>query len=489
MPPSPPHLRARWGSWREGRMLRPVLTLVTGSAAAQAIVFAAQPVLTRLFLPEAFGVLTVVTTSVAVLSTVASGGYRAAILLPQDDDDRAHLLALTLAVAFGSTALTLLGVALVVGAGLVEGAAALGLWWLAPALVLTEAAAAAETWHTGRGRFRAVSWARVAQSVVAVGVRLGVGLTVAQASDWSAGGLVGGAVAGLAAGALVSVGWMVAADGAAWASLRVARIRRLARRYVRFPSFSAPAALLNVASTRVPVFALVAFYGEAVVGQFGLAYGTLALPLGLVGGAVGQAFFPEASAARHDGRLGALTRATARGLWAVTAYPALAAAAAGPTLFAFVFGPEWVEAGQFAQRIAPWILLASVAPPLTAVFDVLERQRDELSISVLMFVVQTVVMVGAGLALDAPEAVLAAGVTGTVLRAVHLAWIFRAAGVPLAGALGDSLGALVRAAPFAAAVFAADRLGAGGAGVFAVAVVAGLAASAWAARAYRRADA
>lgn len=467
-------------------MLRPVLTLVSGSMAAQAIVFAAQPILTRLFLPEAFGVLTLVTTTVAVLSTVASGGYRAAVLLPRDDDDRANLLALTFGVSTASTALAFLGVAAVVGTGLVDGSAARGLWWIAPGLFLTEAAAAAETWHTGRGRFRAVSWSRVAQSVVAVAVRLGVGLTVAKASAWSAVGLVGGAVAGLAAGALVSVGWLMVADGGARAAVAWSRIRALARRYARFPTFSAPAALLNVLSTRVPVFALVAFYGEAVVGQFGLAYGTLALPLGLVGGAVGQAFFPEASEARHDGRLGALTRTTARGLWSVTAYPALAAAAAGPTLFAFVFGPEWVEAGVFAQRIAPWVLLASVAPPLTAVFDVLERQRDELTISVLMFVAQTVVMVAAGRMLEAPEAVLAASLTGFALRAVHLGWIFHAAGVPLAGAFRDALGALVRAAPFALAVLAADRLGASGAVVFAVAVGAGLAAVGLEARVYRR---
>ncbi len=467
-------------AWRESRLVGPVLTLVSGAATAQAIVFAAQPALTRLFAPEAFGVLTVVTTLVAVLSTVASGGYRAAILLPRDDGDRANVLALAVAVTLATTALTALGVGLAPSVGLAAGVTALALLWLPPALFLTELAAATETWHTGRSRFRAVSWARIAQSLTAVAVRLGVGLGVAKASAWSTLGLVGGAVAGLAAGALVGVVWFALTDGPrAWASVSAERVRQLARRYVRFPAFSGPAALLNVASTRVPVFALVAFFGEAVVGQFGLAYGTLSLPLGLVGGAVGQAFFAQAAEVRWTGGLPALTRSTARGLWSMMAYAALAALVAGPTLFAFVFGAEWADAGRYAQRIAPWVLLASVAPPLTSVFDVLERQRDELLVSVTMFVVQTAVMVGAGLRLDALDAVLAAGIAGAGLRIVHLAWILRAAGVPLATAAGDALWALARAAPFALVVLATDRLGASGVVVFAVTVVAGLGAVGW----------
>ena len=479
-PPDPRRLRARWAAWQGTPLVRPVLTLVSGAAVAQAIVFAFQPVLTRLFLPEAFGVLTVVTTVVAVASTVASGGYRAAILLPRETADQANVLALALGLILASTALMALGVWGAPRVGLASGTTALALLWLPPALLFTEVAAAVERWHTGRDRFGAVSWARVAQSVTVVAVRLAVGLTVAKTSAWSTLGLVGGAVAGLAAGALVGVVWLALTDGpASWDAVSARRIRQLARRYVRFPAFSAPAALLNVASTRVPVFALVAYFGEAVVGQFGLAYATLSLPLGLIGGAVGQAFFAQAAEARWTGGLPALTRSTARGLWSMMAYAALAALAAGPTLFAFVFGDEWVDAGLYAQRIAPWVLLASVAPPLTGVFDVLERQRDELAVSVTMFVVQTAVMVWAGLRLDALDAVLAAGVAGAGLRLVHLAWILRAADVPLSGAARDAFWALGRAAPFALAVFAADRLGTSGATVFAVAVVAGLGALGW----------
>lgn len=475
--PPPPRLRSRLRAWREGPLLGPVLTLVTGTTAAQAVVFAARPALTRLFTPEAFGVLTVFTTVLAVGSTVASGGYRSAVLLPRGGAERANVLALALGVAAA--------VALVAGAavwaapalGLAAGATALALGWLPAALFLNEAATVTATWHTGRDRFRAVSWSRVAQSLAVVAVQLGVGVTVARESDWSAVGLVAGVVVGAAAAALVGTVWLALADGGAVrAAVTPRQVREAARRYVRFPSFSAPAALLNVAATRVPVFALVAFYGEAVVGQYGLAFGTLALPLGLVTGAVGQAFFARAAEARWTGDLAALTRSTARGLWGVAAFPCLAVLAAGPALFAVVFGAEWLDAGLYARRIAPWVLLASVVPPLTPVFDVLERQRDELAVSGLMFVVQSAAMVAAGLALDPLDAVLVAGVVGTGLRLVHLGWALRLAGVRLGAAAGDAAAAVARSAPFAAAVGLVDLAGASGPVVLGAAAVAGVGA-------------
>lgn len=488
-PPPPRRPWSRLLAWRDAPLLGPVLTLVTGTTAAQAVVFAARPALTRLFTPEAFGVLTVVTTALAVGSTVASGGYRSAVLLPRSDADRANVLALALGIAVAVSAVVGVGVVGAGRLGLMAGASALALLWLPVALFLNEAATVTGTWHTGRDRFHAVSWARIAQSLTVVAVQLGVGLTVARESAWSAVGLVAGVVAGAGAAALVGVVWLAVAEGRGVRdAVSADRLGAVARRYVRFPSFSAPAALLNVAATRVPVFALVGFYGEAVVGQYGLAFGSLALPLGLVTGAVGQAFFARAAEARWTGDLPALTRTTARGLWAVAAYPCLAVLAAGPTLFAVVFGAEWVEAGQYARRVAVWLLLASVVPPLTPVFDVLERQRDELAVSALMFVVQGGAMVAAGLWLRPLDAVLVAGLVGTLLRLVHLGWALRIAGVPLGGAARDAAGAVALAVPFAAAVGAADLAGAPGLLVLAAAVAAGLGAMGLAGRRALRAS-
>ena len=450
----PHRLRARWASARSTALLGPVATLVGGAAAAQAVVFAARPLLTRLYTPEAFGVLTLVTTAVTLLSAVAHGGFRSAALLPERDDDAGGLVGLALGGTVLTAALAALGVALAVVEGRTDDGAA---WALLPlALLALDGSTTAETWLTRRGRFHTIATSRMAQAATAVAVQVGAGLAAA-----SAVGLVGGAAAGFAA-SLVAAGTAVwRGDGRLLArSFRAGPMRALARRYARFPAFSAPAALLNLVSTRLPVFLLAAFAGEAAVGQFGVAYGTVALPLGLVTGGAGQVFFARAAVAVRDGTLPALTRRTLRGLLAVTVFPSLAVVAAGPTLFAFVFGPAWETAGVFARMIAPWVLAASVAPPLTCLFDVLERQRADLAFSVFMAAVMAAVLVGAGLTGTAAQVVLAASVAGTLLRVAHVAWMLRLASVPAGPVLRDTAAQFALAAPLAAAVWAVDASGA-----------------------------
>jgi len=472
-------LRERLVEARANRLIGPVLAIAGGTAAAQALVFGTRPVLTRLYDPEAWGVFTLFVTVVSFASAVSSGGYRFAILLPARDDEAAGVLRLSLlgALASGSVA------ALVVSVGVALGALPTLWLWLPPVIVVLEAALTSETWLTRSDRFAPVSASRMAQQAVAVGVHLAAGLAGLAAGVGGARWLVGGTAAGygVAFGVVGTWLWTRARPG------RATALAPLARRYVRFPLYSAPAALLNLASTRLPVFVLAAVAGEAAVGQFGIAFGALALPLGLVTGSVGQVFFVRAAEAARAGRLAPLTRDVLRGLLGVTVFPCLAVVAAGPTLFAFVFGDVWATAGAYAQVLAPWTLAASVAAPLTVLFDVLERQRADLGFSVAM-------AAGTGAALVAAAgggavAVVAAGSTaGTLLRLGHVGWMLRIAHVPAGGVLRDALSVAASAVPLAAVVWGVDRAGLGGPAVLAATLAGGLVTLVLAARARRAWD-
>ena len=112
-------------------------------------------------------------------------------------------------------------------------------------------------------------------------------------------------------------------------------------------------------------------------------------------------------------------------------------------LFAVVFGETWRTAGEFARLLSPWLLLATIAPPLTRVFDVTERQRSELAVGAW-----TAVLIGVALAVGAwwGEVVPALGalaIGGTLARVVQLGWIAHiggASGARMTADLGRSLG-------------------------------------------------
>jgi O-antigen/teichoic acid export membrane protein len=443
--------RARGG----GTFIQPVMTLVTGAVAAQAITFAGRPVLTRLFTPEEFGVLTLFTTLTVLFGVVGTGRFEDAMMLPARRADAARLLALALGVA--------LATAVVLAAAVIPWREALSRWLespsLSPSLVLLPAAGLAaawglalETWHTRLGRFRRISAGRVAQSVVAVGTQVTAGVLGA-----SAVGLTAGATAGMAVLALVVAAPLTRRDGGI---LRVALrarglTRGLAHRYRRFPTFAAPAALLNTLSGRIPVFGLAVVFGAGPTGLYGLAFGTLALPVGVVTSAVGQVFFAHAAPAHRAGTLAPLTRQVHRRLALMAAFPMAAAALAGPEAFALVFGPAWEEAGIYARLLAPWLLLSAIVPPLTRVFDVTERQRADLFFSVLQAAGLTAALAGAAVTGEARVAVGAAGAAGTLLRLAQNAWLLRLAGVPLRHGAADLVRPLVISAPFLGAAWLA----------------------------------
>jgi lipopolysaccharide exporter len=453
--------------------LLPVVTLATGTVAAQALVFGARPVLTRLFTPEEFGVLTLFLALAAIINSFSSGRYEDALMLPERDEDAANVLALG-ALLVTATA-TLLALILVwrepVAALLGESMLAPSLWLLPPAVLLFGWSVLADNWHTRRNRFGVVSWTHFAHSAAVVAVQVSAGLMTLGAI-----GLTGGSAAGFGVAMLVGAGWLLVRDGRfVAANLRWRGIRDGAVRYARFPRFSAPAAFFGLMSTRIPVILLAFFFGGATVGQFGIALGTLTLPVGLLATAIGRVFFVRAAEAHREGRLAPLVRDVHRRLVIVAVFPSLAVLVAGPELFAFVFGEVWREAGIYARFLSLWTLFASVASPLTRIFDVTERQRADLAFGAMLFVVQAAVLVAGGLTGDPLLAVAATGGAGALLRVLQVGWMLRMAGAALPACGADLLRQFALVLPFLGAVALAQALGAPGWALLAVTAAAGAA--------------
>ena len=97
---------------KQGSFVRNVLTLMTGTALAQALAVLASPVLTRLYRPEDFGILALFMSIVGILSVVACWRYETAIVLTEKDEDATNLLALSIMITIAMSLLTLIVVAI-----------------------------------------------------------------------------------------------------------------------------------------------------------------------------------------------------------------------------------------------------------------------------------------------------------------------------------------------------------------------------------------
>ena len=112
----------------------------------------------------------------------------------------------------------------------------------------------------------------------------------------------------------------------------------------------------------------------------------------------------------------------------------------------------------YARLVAPWLWLAAIATPLTRIFDVTERQRADLGMSVAQALALAVALIVGARMGDARSAVAAVSVTGVVLRGLQIALSLRIAGASLSQAGWDLVAALAWCAPFVAAGALAGRL-------------------------------
>jgi len=379
----PPRARGlRWPKVPGGAFGRSVVTLASGTAIGQLLLFLAVPVLTRLYTPADYGALAVYSSTLTVLVVLASLRYEAAIPLPEDEEVAVSLLALTFVLLGAMALLVSLLVWLAGDAYLV----AMNVPVLRPYRWLIPVG------FIGAGTYQAVSyWAirrREFGRMARTKLSQGVGQVVAQVGF----GVAGAGAAGLLIGDVV--GRVAGGGGLALLALRerpharvtLASLLAVAGRYRRFPLLITWSGLLNVGGLQLPSILFSAGFGAAAAGLYALTFKMLVLPTMLVGQAVGQVFLSRAAAsAGEPERLGQLTERTALTLFACGLPVFGAVALGGPQLFAAVLGRGWEPAGHHAQLLAPWFAVWLVSSPLSGLLSVREWQGSALTFSAFEF--------------------------------------------------------------------------------------------------------
>ncbi|HEX6435244.1 MAG TPA: oligosaccharide flippase family protein, partial [Gemmatimonadales bacterium] len=97
--------RLWWSRVPGGTFGRHVVTLASGTAIGQLLLFIAVPVLTRLYSPADYGALGVFSSTLQILVVLASLRYEQAIALPEEEDVARSLLGLTFLLLTAMTSL------------------------------------------------------------------------------------------------------------------------------------------------------------------------------------------------------------------------------------------------------------------------------------------------------------------------------------------------------------------------------------------------
>lgn len=349
---------------------RNVLTLLGGTALAQAIPLLAAPVLARIYSPEQFGALGLMLAVANPISLVVCGRYELTVVLPREDE-RANVLArlgLVLAV-FVSVFLgaLIIGFRFPISDWLGGGTSLWPLFLAIPLFALMGFFQPLNNWLIRKQAFRAMGVNKMVQTSGVTLVSLALGWWAVQH------GLLWGYLVGWAAYVFVAI-FQVYRQGFRFFPVHVGAMREASREHRDFPLYNTLPALLQTLTLSIPVFVMVRLFGEEATGQLNLCRQTVFLPVTFFATTWMQVYTQRASrtVVEQNPVLPGLRKSLAA-LSGMAAVLAVALVVAGPWLFQRVFGEAWAEAGSYARILAVPIALQFITTPLAVLLPPLGR--------------------------------------------------------------------------------------------------------------------
>lgn len=375
--------------------VRHVLTLFTGSSLAQVIALAFYPVLTRLYNPVEFGVFSLFSTTAAILSIPATGSYERAQIIAPSLSEALSLKSFSIILCFAVNLLVALAVIifLLILPDFFNQKYGRLLFCLVPLQSLFLGLFRIFTnFHNRKKQYARLSKANVLRMGSMVGMQSLLSFFLH-------------ANIGLAVGAMFgqALSTQYINDNKKPLPYRISRHTRLrwrivARRYRHFPRFALPSALVNELSAQLPVYLLEYAFNTLVVGVFSLPQKILSQPMRLLGRSVLDVYMRRGAELLHENKsLSGLTFSIYRNLLLIGLLPFGIILFWGDSLFAFIFGNEWLMAGRFAQYISPWLLLVLAGSPISAIFTILERLKLSFYFNITLLIIRLTSLLIGGL--------------------------------------------------------------------------------------------
>lgn len=362
--------------------IKSLSVLMAGTALSNILIFAATPILTRLYTPAEFGSLSVFLSIVYTIQIMTSLRYETAIPLPEKAEDAYHLFVLSLLLVIGVSGLTLI----------VTLTMPIAEWFSMPELSPYIGMLAAsvlgiglyQVWNLWSIRIEAYPEMSRAK------VMMNSGQVISQAFlglfNLGAFGLLLGEVIGRFSGTL-SYSFKLRKKVMINVKLSKRKMFEVLKRYKSFPLVSSWSSLLGGVGEQLPIFFLAALFDAKTVGLFFLAQKILTVPEGMLGFSASQVYLSQSAKESRKSfeEFKSFFWDSTRKVVVIGFIMIGGVVLFAPPLINFVFGEEWVQSGVYLKLLAVFFLVKIVVNPMSANFYVFEALKIQLIAEVIRF--------------------------------------------------------------------------------------------------------
>ena len=365
-----------------------VLTLMTGTAIAQAIPIAISPILTRLYTPEDFGKLALFISIVSVMGVFATGKYELAIILPKKNSTAYQLVSLSFILSF---LISVFYIVPLVGSSIVYSFDTI--YYLLPIASFFIALNSIFDRYNNRVKnYKLMSYQRLIKTTIE---------SITSIAFITLFSIQTGLVWGFIFGYFISSWTMLYINFTSFKELKfkpsLSKMKVLSRRYINFPKYSMPHTFLNTLSANIPIFLIPLYYGSHTLGLYAFGLKIVKAPLELLLAAMfnvlGQKMAEEYA---KGNEIKSLFISIVKKLitFAIFMIPLFIYI---DDIFVFIFGQEWRVAGEYIQILSPCILVEFIVSPFATIPHIYNVQRKAFVLEIIYSLVRiSPFLIGAG---------------------------------------------------------------------------------------------
>ncbi len=406
--------------------IRHFMTLFSSSVLGQMLTLALAPVLSRMFLPDDFGLAALYLGILSVIGVISTGKYEQAIMLPREDTAAVHIFRLVLVLSGISAVVSLLIILLFnTNIAAAFGNPQISLWlYFLPLSLIIHAAHQAGVFYSNRTKqFSRIAKATLIQQVSANGIKVGTG-----AMQTGLNGLIIGQIAGHFLSMLFVIVNTLKQIRKVKVPVSLTAIKQQAHIYAQYPRFNMLLSLTNNISGSLPIFLFTRGFSAEAAGLYAFGYAFVFRPLSLFSQSTQQVLSQKMIENHHLGKAiyPTLKKLISRLLLAGLLPFALVTIWA-PNIFAFVFSEAYGPAGEYLQILSPWLFMVFLTSPLTFLHELFFKQKTAMFIDIVYLVLRFfALMLGIWLN-DITLALMLFSGTGALVVGYKLLWYMQLA--------------------------------------------------------------
>jgi O-antigen/teichoic acid export membrane protein len=349
------------------------LAIIFGTGVAQFFPILFVPLISRLYTPSQYGEYALFVSVVSILSIFVTSHYNQAIMLPKTKENALELINICYTICVYFSGITFVGVFIFccINNNFIFLLVPFVIFLLSTNIIMT-------IWNSKCQKYSVISKSKIIS---------GISIVVFQILFYLLFKEIGLIIGYVCSAFIINVFLRISSKSFDFSIVNLKKHKPILLRYKYFLIYNLPADLSNGFIVNIPTFVLAKFVGKSAVGQYNFGYKILGAPISLFSTSVGEVFKQQAIESKQiSNNCRTIFNQTLLILILISLPIFIILFFFAPSLFAFLLGEQWREAGVYTQILAPMYFFRFISSPLSYMYYVVEKLGENLLILVIMVV-------------------------------------------------------------------------------------------------------